>query len=165
VHAHLRYAQARAHVCEAESRLPAIAVPVQPIGLSEILLQRVATIGTCYYSSSTPAFAYRYQATPNTMRVGRGHDRSSTAAGSSIRCGSCHPVPARRAPSFCRCGLEADCSLLISPVASGRLDGFARCASTLLRHDLETSIAWRARSAAVSRTAARWPGTRLRPGT
>lgn len=60
-HAHLRYAQALAHLGEAQKFFRALML-VNPIGLPEILGSAALRQSNCYYSSSDAAFSDRYEA-------------------------------------------------------------------------------------------------------
>ena len=71
MHAHLRYAQALAHMGEAERFYHALCQMV-PIGLEEIVPTAAPRQVNCYYSSSDAAFADRYQASTEYERVRRG---------------------------------------------------------------------------------------------
>lgn len=70
-HAHLRYAQALAHVGEADKFLHALC-QANPIGIRSIVPQATLRQANCYYSSSDAAFADRYQANEEYQRIGRG---------------------------------------------------------------------------------------------
>jgi cellobiose phosphorylase len=71
MHAHLRYAQALAHVGEAEKFLHALCQG-NPIGIRSIVAQATLRQANCYYSSSDAAFEDRYQASEEYQRIGRG---------------------------------------------------------------------------------------------
>jgi cellobiose phosphorylase len=70
-HAHLRYAQALAHVGEAERFFHALC-QANPIGIRSIVPTATLRQANCYYSSSDAAFADRYQASEEYQRIGRG---------------------------------------------------------------------------------------------
>ncbi len=70
-HAHLRYAQALAHVGEAERFLHALC-QANPIGIRSIVPTATLRQANCYYSSSDAAFEDRYQASEEYQRIGRG---------------------------------------------------------------------------------------------
>jgi len=70
-HAHLRYAQALAHIGAAERFFHALC-QANPIGLREIVPMATLRQSNCYYSSSDAAFADRYQASAEYERVRRG---------------------------------------------------------------------------------------------
>jgi len=71
MHAHLRYAQALAHVGEADRFFRALC-QANPIGLKEIVPTATLRQANCYYSSSDAAFADRYQASAEYDRVSSG---------------------------------------------------------------------------------------------
>jgi len=71
MHAHLRYAQALAHVGEAEKFLHALC-QANPIGIRSIVAKATLRQANCYYSSSDAAFEDRYQASEEYQRIGRG---------------------------------------------------------------------------------------------
>ena len=70
-HAHLRYAEALAHVGDAEGFFRALC-QLNPIALREIVPSAALRQSNCYYSSSDPSFADRYEAFEHYDRVQRG---------------------------------------------------------------------------------------------
>jgi cellobiose phosphorylase len=70
MHAHLRYAQALAHMGEAERFFRALC-QVNPIGIRSIVPSATLRQANCYYSSSDAAFEDRYQASDEYERVRR----------------------------------------------------------------------------------------------
>jgi cellobiose phosphorylase len=70
-HAHLRFAQALAHIGEAERFFHALC-QANPIGISSLLPTATLRQANCYYSSSDAAFADRYQASAEYERVRNG---------------------------------------------------------------------------------------------
>jgi 1,2-beta-oligoglucan phosphorylase len=70
-HAHLRYAQALAHLGEADRLFKALC-QASPIGIRELLPTATLRQANCYYSSSDAAFRDRYQASAEYERVIRG---------------------------------------------------------------------------------------------
>jgi cellobiose phosphorylase len=70
-HAHLRYAQALAHVGDAEGLFRALC-QVNPIGIRDVIPSATPRQANCYYSSSDAAFADRYEASEHYSRVGEG---------------------------------------------------------------------------------------------
>jgi 1,2-beta-oligoglucan phosphorylase len=70
-HAHLRYAQALAHVGEADRFFRALC-QANPIGIQSIVPTATLRQANCYYSSSDAAFADRYQASEEYDRVASG---------------------------------------------------------------------------------------------
>jgi cellobiose phosphorylase len=71
MHAHLRYAQALAHLGEAERFFEALC-QANPIGIRSVVPAATMRQSNCYYSSSDAAFADRYQASAEYGRVARG---------------------------------------------------------------------------------------------
>jgi 1,2-beta-oligoglucan phosphorylase len=70
-HAHLRYAQALAHVGDAQRFYEALC-QANPIGIQEVVASATLRQSNCYYSSSDAAFADRYEASEQYERVARG---------------------------------------------------------------------------------------------
>lgn len=70
-HAHLRYAQALAHLGEAERFLQALSLAV-PIAIQSRVAPADRRQANCYFSSSDAAFADRYQARDDYARVALG---------------------------------------------------------------------------------------------
>jgi 1,2-beta-oligoglucan phosphorylase len=68
MHAHLRYAQALAHVGRAEEFFHALC-QADPIGIRAVVPTATLRQANCYYSSSDAAFADRYQARDQYERV------------------------------------------------------------------------------------------------
>ncbi len=71
MHAHLRYAQALAHVGDADGFFHALC-QANPIGLKAIVPTASMRQANCYYSSSDAAFRDRYQADAEYDRIARG---------------------------------------------------------------------------------------------
>jgi cellobiose phosphorylase len=71
MHAHLRYAQALAHMGEADAFFHALC-QANPIGLREIVPTATLRQMNCYYSSSDAAFADRYEASERYADVAAG---------------------------------------------------------------------------------------------
>jgi cellobiose phosphorylase len=71
MHAHLRYAQALAHVGQAEQFFRALC-QANPIGIRSIVPTATLRQANCYYSSSDAAFADRYQASEQYERIANG---------------------------------------------------------------------------------------------
>ena len=71
MHAHLRYAQALAHVGDADGFFRALC-QVNPIGLQSVVPTAAIRQANCYYSSSDAAFDDRYQASDQYERVKAG---------------------------------------------------------------------------------------------
>jgi len=70
-HAHLRYAQALAHVGDADRFFKALC-QANPIGIRALVPTATLRQANCYYSSSDAAFDDRYQASEEYDRVARG---------------------------------------------------------------------------------------------
>jgi 1,2-beta-oligoglucan phosphorylase len=68
MHAHLRYAQALAHLGEVERFFHALC-QANPIGIRTIVPTATLRQANCYYSSSDAAFADRYQASEEYGRI------------------------------------------------------------------------------------------------
>jgi CRISPR-associated protein Csx3 len=71
MHAHLRYAQAMAHLGEAERFFKALC-QANPIGIRSLVEPATLRQSNCYYSSSDAAFADRYHASDDYERVAQG---------------------------------------------------------------------------------------------
>ena len=71
MHAHLRYAQALAHVGLAEEFFRALC-QASPIGIRSVVPTATLRQANCYYSSSDAAFADRYQAREEYARIRAG---------------------------------------------------------------------------------------------
>jgi len=70
-HAHLRYAQALAHVGEAQAFFQALC-QANPIAIASVVPRATWRQANCYYSSSDAAFVDRYQASEQYDRVAQG---------------------------------------------------------------------------------------------
>ena len=70
-HAHLRYAQALAHVGEADRFFRALS-QANPIGIRSIVPAATLRQANCYYSSSDAAFEDRYRASDEYERIAHG---------------------------------------------------------------------------------------------
>jgi 1,2-beta-oligoglucan phosphorylase len=70
-HAHLRFAQALAHIGDAERFFRALC-QANPIGIRAVVPSATLRQANCYYSSSDAAFADRYQASEQYSRVVQG---------------------------------------------------------------------------------------------
>lgn len=119
VHAHLRYAQALAHMGEAGRFFRAL-MQATPIGIREVVPSASPRQSNCYYSSSDAAFADRYEASTHYERVASGEVPLeggwrvySSGAGISVA------LILRRLLGFT---LESD-ALCIDPVMPAALDG------------------------------------------
>jgi cellobiose phosphorylase len=121
MHAHLRYAQALAHVGDAERFFHALC-QANPIGVRSIVPTATLRQANCYYSSSDAAFADRYQASEEYERIRRsaialdgGWRVYSSGAGIALG------LIVRR---FLGVSLEAG-ALRIDPVIPAALDGLS----------------------------------------
>lgn len=70
-HAHLRYAQALAHIGQAERFFDALCL-ANPIGIRSIVAAATLRQSNCYFSSSDAAFEDRYQASEQYQRIWQG---------------------------------------------------------------------------------------------
>jgi 1,2-beta-oligoglucan phosphorylase len=70
-HAHLRFAQALAHVGEADAFFHALC-QANPIAIASVVPRATLRQANCYYSSSDAAFVDRYQASEEYGRVAQG---------------------------------------------------------------------------------------------
>jgi len=146
MHAHLRYAQALAHVGDAERFFHALC-QANPIGLSEIVPTASLRPSNCYYSSSDATFADRYQASAEYERVRLG--TISLDGGWRVYSSGAGILFGLVVRHLFGLRLEAD-ALLIDPVLPAALDGM-RVRVTLLQHKLE--IVYRVRGAGCGVTA------------
>jgi cellobiose phosphorylase len=118
-HAHLRYAQALAHVGEAEAFLRALC-QANPIAIRSVIPSATLRQANCYYSSSDAEFADRYQASAEYDRVNEGTIPLDGgwrvySSGAGIALG----LIMRRLFGF---SVEAD-ALSVDPVMPAALDG------------------------------------------
>ncbi|MGH8138470.1 MAG: GH36-type glycosyl hydrolase domain-containing protein [Steroidobacteraceae bacterium] len=132
MHAHLRYAQALAHLGEADRFFHALC-QANPVGIRSIVPGATLRQANCYYSSSDAAFEDRYQASAEYERVAGGTIALDGgwrvySSGAGIALG----LIVRR---FLGLGCEADV-LRIDPVIPGALDGL-RVGTTLLKRPIE----------------------------
>jgi cellobiose phosphorylase len=132
MHAHLRYAQALAHVGEANRFFKALC-QANPIGIRSIVPSATLRQANCYYSSSDAAFEDRYQASAEYARVVDGTIPFDGgwrvySSGAGIALG----LIVRR---FLGLSCEAD-ALCLDPVIPGALDGL-RVETTLRGHAVE----------------------------
>jgi cellobiose phosphorylase len=131
-HAHLRYAQALAHVGDAEAFFAALC-RVNPIGLRALVPTATLRQANCYYSSSDAAFEDRYQASSaydgvreGTIALDGGWRVYSSGAG--IATG----LIIRRF-----LGLDVQAGVLrLDPVIPAGLDGL-RIRTTLMEREIE----------------------------
>ena len=127
MHAHLRYAQALAHVGEAQGFFHALC-QANPIGIRSIVPEASLRQANCYYSSSDAAFEDRYQASAQYGRVVGG----AIALDGGWRVYSSGAGIALGLIVRCFLGLSCECqSLRVDPVIPRALDGLT--AQTTLR--------------------------------
>jgi 1,2-beta-oligoglucan phosphorylase len=134
MHAHLRYAQALAHMGEADAFFRALC-QANPIGIGSIVPTASPRQVNCYYSSSDAAFADRYQASREYDAVVRGEVALDGgwrvySSGAGIALG----LIVRRL-----LGLSVEYqSLCIDPVMPAALNGL-KASMSLLDHDVEVT--------------------------
>jgi cellobiose phosphorylase len=132
MHAHLRYAQALAHIGEAERFFQALCL-ANPIGIRALVPNATLRQANCYYSSSDAAFMDRYQASAQYERVLEGQIPLDGgwrvySSGAGIALG----LIVRRF-----LGLSRESTVLrVDPVIPARLDGL-RARLRLLDRDFE----------------------------
>ncbi len=127
MHAHLRYAQALAHVGEAQGFFHALC-QANPIGIRSIVPEASLRQANCYYSSSDAAFEDRYQASAHYQRVTHG----TIALDGGWRVYSSGAGIALGLIVRCLLGLSCEAQLLrVDPVMPSALDGLS--ARTTLR--------------------------------
>jgi cellobiose phosphorylase len=132
MHAHLRYAQALAHVGDAEGFFAALC-RVNPIGIRALVPSATLRQSNCYYSSSDAAFEDRYQASAaydnvreGTIALDGGWRVYSSGAGIATS------LIIRRF-----LGLDVQASVLrLDPVIPEALDGL-RIRTTLMEREIE----------------------------
>jgi CRISPR-associated protein Csx3 len=131
-HAHLRYAQALAHVGEADAFFRALC-QANPIGIRTLIPSATLRQANCYYSSSDAEFADRYQA---SAQYGRVNDGTIALDGGwrvySSGAGIALGLILRRLFGFT---VEAD-ALSVDPVMPAALDGL-KCEISLLGRLIE----------------------------
>jgi len=154
MHAHLRYAQALAHIGQAERFLHALC-QANPIGLREIVPTATLRQSNCYYSSSDAKFADRYQASDEYERVRRGTiDLDGGWRVYSSGAGILYSLVVRQLLGL---RLEAE-ALLIDPVLPPALDGLC-VEAVLLGQPFE--ISYRVRGAGCGVVALQLDGAAL----
>jgi cellobiose phosphorylase len=146
MHAHLRYAQALAHMGEADRFFHALC-QANPIGLRAIVSPATLRQANCYYSSSDAAFADRYEASAEYQRVVEGRvDLDGGWRIYSSGAGIALGLIVRR---FLGLSPEAT-ALSVDPVIPSALDGL-KVTTTLLGKPLEVSYAIGAKGCGVSK--------------
>jgi cellobiose phosphorylase len=131
-HAHLRFAQALAHIGEAERFFHALC-QANPIGIRSVVPSATLRQANCYYSSSDAAFEDRYQASARyagiqdgTILLDGGWRVYSSGAGIALGLIVRHFL-----------GLTCESrQLRVDPVIPAALDGM-RVETTLLEHPME----------------------------
>ena len=119
MHAHLRYAQAMAHLGDADALFLALR-QANPASVRDTVPGAALRQRNCYYSSSDPAFADRYEGFEHYERVNRG----DVALQGGWRIYSSGAGIALRLVRECFLGLCAHKStLLVDPVIPRALDG------------------------------------------
>jgi cellobiose phosphorylase len=145
MHAHLRYAQALAHVGEADRFFHALC-QANPLGIGAIVPRATLRQANCYYSSSDAAFADRYEASAEYQRVAEGRvDLDGGWRVYSSGAGIALGLIVRRF-----LGLSPEASALgVDPVIPPALDGL-RVTTTLLGRPIEVNYSVAARGCGVS---------------
>jgi cellobiose phosphorylase len=145
MHAHLRYAQALAHLGEADRFFHALC-QANPIGIAAIVPRATLRQANCYYSSSDAAFADRYEASAEYQRVNEGRvDLDGGWRVYSSGAGIALGLIVRR---FLGLNPEAT-TLSVDPVIPSALDGLS-VTTTLLGRRLEVSYSVGAKGCGVS---------------
>jgi cellobiose phosphorylase len=145
MHAHLRYAQALAHMGEADRFFHALC-QANPIGIRAIVSPATLRQANCYYSSSDAAFADRYEASAEYQRVVEGRvDLDGGWRIYSSGAGIALGLIVRR---FLGLSPEAT-SLSVDPVIPSALDGL-KVTTTLLGKQIEVSYAVGSKGCGVS---------------
>jgi cellobiose phosphorylase len=118
-HAHLRYCEALARYGETDGFFRALC-QLNPIGLRELVPTATLRQANCYYSSSDPAFADRYEAFDDYAKVGRGE----VALEGGWRVYSSGAGIGVRLIMQCFLGIRQEQSaLILDPVIPAALDG------------------------------------------
>ncbi len=146
MHAHLRYAQALAHMGEADRFFHALC-QANPIGIRAIVSPATLRQANCYYSSSDAAFADRYEASAEYQRVVEGRvDLDGGWRIYSSGAGIALGLIVRRF-----LGLSPEATVLsVDPVIPSALDGL-KVTTTLLGKPIEVSYAVGAKGCGVSK--------------
>lgn len=146
MHAHLRYAQALAHVGDADRFFHALC-QANPIGIRAIVPHATLRQANCYYSSSDATFADRYEASAEYQRVAEGRvDLDGGWRVYSSGAGIALGLIVRRF-----LGLSAEATALsVDPVIPSALDGL-KVTTMLLGRPLEVSYSVGERGCGVSK--------------
>ena len=134
MHAHLRYAQALAHVGLAEEFFRALC-QASPIGIRSLVASATPRQANCYYSSSDAAFADRYQARAEYARVRGG--TIPLDGGWRVYSSGAGIALALTLRHFLGFTWDAD-ALCIDPVMPGALDGM-RVTTSMRGHQLDVT--------------------------
>jgi 1,2-beta-oligoglucan phosphorylase len=134
MHAHLRYAQALAHVGLAEDFFRALC-RADPIGIRSVVPAATLRQANCYYSSSDAAFADRYQARAEYARIRDG--TISLDGGWRVYSSGAGIALALTLRRFLGITWEAR-ALCVDPVIPGVLDGM-RVKTSMRGHPLEVT--------------------------
>lgn len=134
MHAHLRHAQALAHVGQAEEFFRALC-QANPIGIRSVVPSATLRQANCYYSSSDAAFADRYQARSDYARVRAG--TIPLDGGWRVYSSGAGIALALTLRQFLGITLESR-ALCVDPVMPGALDGM-RVAMSLRGCPLEVT--------------------------
>jgi cellobiose phosphorylase len=146
MHAHLRYAQALAHVGDADRFFHALC-QANPIGIRAIVPRATLRQANCYYSSSDATFADRYEASAEYQRVAEGRvDLDGGWRVYSSGAGIALGLIVRR---FLGLSPEA-AALSVDPVIPVALDGL-KVTTTLLGRPIEVSYSVGERGFGVSK--------------
>jgi cellobiose phosphorylase len=146
MHAHLRYAQALAHVGDAQGFFDALC-QANPIGIRALVSSASARQANCYYSSSDAAFDDRYQASAEYLRVSEG----TVALDGGWRVYSSGAGIALGLLVHCLLGLSCESQQLrVDPVMPAALDGL-RVQTLLLQHPIDVSYRIGAAGCGVTR--------------
>lgn len=132
MHAHLRHAQALAHLGEAQRFFRALCL-ANPVGIRELVPSASLRQANCYYSSSDAAFTDRYQASAEYRRIA---DGTVALEGGwrvySSGAGIASSLVVRRL-----LGLDFEAGVLsLDPVVPSELDGL-RLYASLYGHEVE----------------------------
>jgi cellobiose phosphorylase len=131
-HAHLRYAQALAHVGDADGFFRALC-QANPIGIRSLVASATRRQANCYYSSSDAQFSDRYEASEHYSRIADGAVPLDGgwrvySSGAGIALG----LIVRR---FLGLSVEAG-EICLDPVIPGQFDGL-KIETALLGHRIE----------------------------
>jgi CRISPR-associated protein Csx3 len=118
MHAHLRYAQALAHVGDADRFFRALC-QANPIGIRSLVPPATLRQANCYYSSSDAAFADRYEASAEYARVAAG--TIALDGGWRVYSSGAGIALALIVRRFLGLGVEAD-ALVVDPVVPSACD-------------------------------------------